>query len=141
MQPLPDRAIDKRPLPKDTAHLGLVFITKYGNSWHKETSDNPVTQQFKKLIKDELNIYRRGLGFYCLRRGFETIGGDTGDQVAVDLVMGHAEDSRDMAAVYRQKIFDTRLQKVVDHVRQWLFPPEKPIPKKASRTNVVKPVR
>lgn len=127
-------AIEQRPLPKDTAHLGLVFITKYGDSWHKETSDNPVTQQFKKLIKDELKIWRTGLGFYCLRRGFETIGGDTGDQVAVDFVMGHAEDSRDMAAVYRQKIFDERLQKVIDHVHAWLFPPVPAAKKQRAKT-------
>ena len=47
---------------------------------------------------------------------FETIAGETGDQVAVDHVMGHAD--RSMAAVYRQRISDDRLIKVAESVRQ-----------------------
>ncbi len=122
-------AIDKRKPAHNVEHEALVFITKYGDSWHKETSDNPVCQQFKKLLQD-LKLYRKGLGFYSLRRGFETIGGDSADQVAVDYIMGHAEDARDMAAVYRQSIFDQRLQKVADHVHAWLYPPKKQRPVK-----------
>ncbi len=59
--------------------------------------------------------------FYALRHGFETIAGDTGDQVAVNAIMGHAGQS--MAAHYRERIDPERLRRVVEHVRQWLFPP------------------
>ena len=44
-----------------------------------------------------------------LRHVFETIGGESRDQVAVDHIMGHADQS--MAAHYRERISDERLQK------------------------------
>jgi len=65
-------------------------------------------------------IHRNGLGFYALRHTFETIGGDNRDQVAVDAIMGHARD--DMASVYRERIDDSRLKAVTDHIRKWLWP-------------------
>jgi len=128
------QAIAERPQPKDAAHAGKVFITKYGGAWFKSTNDNPVTKEFRKLL-DDLELHRRGLGFYSLRRGFETIGGETGDQVAVDHIMGHADDTNDMAAVYRQRISDERLQAVVNRIHTWLFPPK---PKKAAKAKPAK---
>ena len=71
-----------------------------------------------KLLKS-LGIGRTGLNFYGLRHTFETIGGESRDQVAVDHIMGHARD--DMASVYRERISDERLKAVTDHVRGWLF--------------------
>ena len=53
-----------------------------------------------------------------LRHTFETIGGESCDQVAVDAIMGHSRD--DMASVYRERIGDDRLRVVVEHVRTWL---------------------
>jgi integrase len=77
-----------------------------------------VSAEFRKLLK-KLGLYHRGRGFYALRHTFETIGGDSRDQVAVDHIMGHARD--DMASHYRERISDDRLQAVVDHVHNWLF--------------------
>jgi hypothetical protein len=108
----------------------LLFITKRRQPWFRDNSDNPVCQQFKKLLI-ETEVYRRGLGFYSLRRGFETIAGDAGDQIPVDYIMGHVPDSDDMSAVYRQRVFEGRLQKVVNHVHAWLYPPEVKPAKKA----------
>ncbi len=65
-------------------------------------------------------MHRPGLNFYALRHTFETVGGESRDQVAVDHVMGHARE--DMASVYREKVSDERLKAVADHVRAWLFP-------------------
>jgi integrase len=62
---------------------------------------------------------RKGRGFYSLRHTFETIGGDSRDQVAVNHIMGHADAS--MAGIYRERIEDQRLIDVVNHVRRWLF--------------------
>jgi integrase len=111
-------AIAERPEPKDPDDKPLVFITKYGLSWMKATRDNPIAKETRKLL-DALKLYRPGLGFYALRHTFETIGGESKDQVAVDHIMGHARD--DMASVYRERIGDERLIAVANHVRRWLF--------------------
>lgn len=120
-------AIAKRPKPKDPADDGLVFVTRLGNPWGKvKAGNNPVSLVFKRLLLDN-EIWRPGLGFYSLRRSFETVAGATADQVAVDAVMGHAPDTNDMAARYRQGVADDRLERVAEHVRQWLFAkPETP---------------
>lgn len=112
-------ALAQRPEAKDPAVAGLVFITRYGKSWHKTIEDSPVAKEMAKLLK-LLKLYRgRGLGFYTLRHCFETVGGEARDQVTVDHIMGHAKD--DMASVYRERISDERLQAVAEHVRAWLF--------------------
>ena len=72
-----------------------------------------------------LELKRPGLSFYALRHTFETMGGDSRDQVAVDAIMGHARD--DMASVYREKIEDDRLEAVTKHVHTWLFPVAKKV--------------
>ena len=79
------------------------------------------TIQSRKIRKvlTALKLHRNGLGFYALRHTFETIGGDSRDQVAVDAIMGHARD--DMASAYRERIDDARLVAVTEHVRKWLF--------------------
>ena len=71
-----------------------------------------------------------------LRRTFETIGGASRDQIAVDHIMGHAPASDDMAAVYRQHIDDDRLSAVVKYVHDWLWPPKKSAPKRQKTANV-----
>jgi len=111
-------ALASRPKPKDEASKRLVFVTKYGKLWEKEGSDNPVTKETAKLLKN-LKLHRPGLGFYALRHTFETIGGESRDQVAVDRIMGRARD--DVAGEYRERISDERLEAVTDHVRYWLF--------------------
>lgn len=100
-----------------------MLITKYGFPWlpkGKTKRDNPVTKETAKLLK-ELEIHRPGLGFYTLRHVFETIGGESGDQAAVDRFMGHAPRANDMSAVYRERMADKRLFRVAKHVRKWLF--------------------
>jgi integrase len=120
--------LNVRPEPKDSAHVDLVFITKYGGSWAKETGtmredntptppDNPVSKEMRKLL-DGLGINGHR-NFYALRHTFETIGGESRDQVAVDYIMGHARE--DMASVYRERVSDERLEAVAEHVRAWLF--------------------
>jgi len=137
-------SLAKRTEPKSSEHAGLVFVTKYGGCWAKDTSDNPVSKEFRKLV-DELDLHRPGLGFYALRHGFETIAGDSRDQVAVDAIVGHAPESNDMSAVYRERISDERLKAVVNHVHAWLWPEvaEKPVKsttQKATRRRSKEPV-
>ena len=110
-------AMAQRPEHKSPDDSDLLFITKYGQGWAKETISNPISAEFRKLAKQVgVNGER---GFYCLRRGFETVAGDSRDQVAVDAIMGHVSES--MASVYRQGVSDDRLRAVAEHVRDWLF--------------------
>jgi hypothetical protein len=65
-------ALARRPEPKKDEHAGLFFITKYGNSWHKEAEDNPISKEMRKLL-DSLGI-NGCRNFYALRHTFETVG-------------------------------------------------------------------
>jgi integrase len=112
-------ALAKRPQPKNAEDAELAFITKYGLSWAKETSTNPVSQETAKLLKALHLNGRKGLGFYTLRHTFRTVGDESMDQPSSDRLMGHARD--DMASLYRERISDERLKAVTDHVRKWLF--------------------
>jgi len=111
-------AVESRQSTKNDADMNLLFVTKHGQSWAKATSSNPISAEFRKLLQS-VSLYRKGRGFYALRHVFETIGGESRDQVAVDHIMGHADQS--MAAHYRERISDKRLRAVVDHVHQWLY--------------------
>jgi integrase len=111
-------SLDTRTRAKLPEHQGMVFITKYGHPWAKDTPDSPVTREMRKLL-DKLKLHRSGLGFYALQHTFETIAGESRDQVTVNHIMGHADQS--MVGVYRERISDERLQDVTDFVRNWLF--------------------
>lgn len=100
---------------------GLVFMTRTGQPWFNENGGCPISYEFRKLVT-KLDFRRCGVTtFYSLRRTFETIGAVTGEQLAVDHIMGHVPATSDMSAVYRQKTFDAPLLKVTDHVRNWLL--------------------
>jgi integrase len=114
------RPAPRRPAPRRDEDAGLVFLTKYGGRW-AEDADRPLSKETAKLLA-EVGVRRPGLNFYALRHTFETVGGESRDQVAVDFIMGHARD--DMASVYREKVSDERLEAVARHVHDWLFPPK-----------------
>lgn len=118
-----------RKAPRDPADEGIVFLTrtrrrwvriKYGSKPEEHASINAVSEAFGKVLKTLHINGRKRLNFYTLRRQFEIVAGDSRDQVAVNAIMGHVDDS--MAAVYRQnQIGDDRLRDVVMHVHDWLF--------------------
>jgi integrase len=114
-------ALAKRPEPKDPGDAGIAFLQPSGKRWVRNTekslTDN-LTVHFGQLLK-ALGLHRRGLGFYTLRHVFRTIADAARDPVAVDLIMGHADPS--MGAHYRERVEDSRLRAVADHVREWLF--------------------
>jgi integrase len=112
-----------RPAPKKEEHAGLVFVTRCGGSWAKESTTSPLVLEFRKLLK-KLGINgRKRLGFYDLRHTFRTVADEARDQPAADYVMGH--EVAHMSSVYRETISDARLRAVADHVRGWLYPPAK----------------
>ncbi len=116
-------AASSRPKPKDKAGAGLVFLTRCGLPWGKDTMDNPISKETAKILR-KLGIQRRGVNFYALRHTFQTIGDGARDPVATRYIMGHAESANDMSAVYREDVDDDRLRAVTDHVRAWLFDEE-----------------
>ncbi len=115
-------ALAKRPTPKDAADAGLVFVTKYGESWAKDVDDSPITKEMRKLLnKAGINGHRN---FYTLRHTFRTIADAAKDQPAADFIMGH--EAPHMSSHYREGIDDARLNAVAEHVRSWLFSPAVP---------------
>ena len=111
-----------RPKAKDAADVGLMFLTCRGARWVTLNATgccgDAVGKEFSKIIK-KLKLERSRRSFYALRHGLETIGGETADQIAVDLIMGHK--IKGMAAIYIERVGDDRLRCVVEHVRNWLF--------------------
>jgi integrase len=107
-----------RPDPKGGDDAGLVFLTRQGRSWHKDTPSNPLSAETRKLLDSlGLNGHRN---FYTFRHVFQTIGDESGDFLAVRSIMGHVGGA-DIANQYRERISDERLRKVAEHVRGWLF--------------------
>jgi integrase len=112
-----------RPAPAKETDGDLVFITMRGKrGWTADLHDKPLTKEIRKLL-DRLRIEGQR-NFYCIRHTFETIAGNSRDQVAVDAIMGH--DNGSMANQYRERIDDARLKAVTEHVHAWLFARDKP---------------
>lgn len=114
--------LPQRPKAKDPADAGLLFLTVRGAPWVKVSAKgapkDAIGQEFGKAL-DALGLKRSRRAFYSLRHTFETVGGETTDQVAVDVLMGHK--IKGMAANYVERIGDDRLLRVTEHVRAWLF--------------------
>jgi integrase len=114
-------ALAARPVPKDPADAEVVFLQSSGRRWvrvtDKSRTDN-VSVHFTNLMKT-LNLHHAGIGFYTLRHVFRTVADAARDPVAIDLIMGHTDPS--MGGHYRERIEDSRLRAVAEHVRQWLF--------------------
>lgn len=86
-------SLANRPKPKNADDAGLVFITKFGESWGKDTTDNPVSKETAKLLHALKINGRKGLGFYTLRHTFRTTASLASQELA-----GHVEGERPAAA-------------------------------------------
>lgn len=122
------KALEERPKPNDDADADVCFITSRGTRYvrlqpsgteGKFVTINSLSRRFEGIM-GKLGIEgRRGLNFYTLRHVFETQAGESRDQIAVDAIMGHVDES--MGAQYRERISDDRLIAVTETVRTWLF--------------------
>ena len=106
-------ALEERPRPHNQSDDCYVFITHFGNQWHPR---NSLAKQFSKLCED----CKITGSFQYFRHTFETVAGGCKDQIAVDHVMGHVDNS--MASEYREEIGDERLIAVTDYVWNWVAP-------------------
>ena len=113
--------------------LSVVFLTHERQPWYRdgEAAVGPLSAEFSKLLKrldreakkaklDAAPLYRRGRSFYALRHSHRTAADECGDQVACGVVMGHADNG--MAATYRERIDNVRLERVAAVVHAWLWP-------------------
>src|SRR6202035_1947878 len=89
------KAIAERPKAKKPEDSGLAFLTRAGGRWARVqrrrgnysgpprfVAFDPLSQRFRKLLNSlSINSHRN---FYTLRHNFETWGGESKDQVAVD---------------------------------------------------------
>jgi integrase len=114
-------ALADRPKAKDKADAEIVFLQSSGRRWVRITdqsrTDN-VSVHFTNLVKT-LGMHRDGIGFYTLCHVFRTVADAARDPVAIDLIMGHTDPS--MGGHYRERVEDSRLQAVAEHVHAWLF--------------------
>ena len=111
-------AIAARSEPRQEEARSLVFVTTRGRPWLSRGIANPVSVTARDLLK-AVGIHHEGIGFYTLRHVFRTVADAARDPVAIDLIMGHCDPS--MGGHYRERIDDSRLVAVVEHVRAWLF--------------------
>ncbi|MDP1797626.1 MAG: site-specific integrase [Planctomycetaceae bacterium] len=136
-------ALVVRPAPKDPADANLCFLTERGTPFvrlqqsktneNRQVCINAIARRFEALIRALKIDGRRGLGFYTLRHVFETVAGESRDQVSVDSIMGHVDST--MGGQYRERISEERLRAVVDHVHDWLFGPQaKPVQKSSAKS-------
>lgn len=107
--------LDVRP----RVNVPWLFVTRLGNQWSQEDSHECQIAKTFRLLCQQTRLHVVGRGFYGLRRTCETIGGNAKDQVALDYIMGHIDQT--MGGVYRQRIEDYRLEAVSEVIRKWLF--------------------
>lgn len=113
-----ENTLRERPTPQGPGAYDRVFVTARGREWFSRGIANPVSVAARKLLRKS-GVERPGVGFYTLRHVFRTVADETRDYAAINLIMGHADES--IAATYRERIEEHRLQAVVRHVRAWLW--------------------
>jgi integrase len=114
-----------RPAPLDPVDDDAVFITYKRRRWVRFADKGPtgygvrsdaIGQHFRGLAK------RAGVevsGVYAMRHVHRTVADEKTDPAACDLIMGHVPTG--MASVYRERIADSRVEAVCEHVRKWLL--------------------
>lgn len=100
-----------------TQKTKTLYFTETESKGGRVTRKDSMGREFTKALK-KLGLYKKNLGFYSLRRTFQTIGDETGFESAVKACMAHAEQSRDMSARYRQELAKQKAA-VVNYVREW----------------------
>lgn len=121
-----------RPKAANKAAEPLVFRSELGFPLVRQVIKSTEKDEIRKVtyidrlgdwfddLLVERGLKRFGLGFYALRHTFRTWADEIGDQHAIHVVMGHAIPG--MSGIYVEEIGVERLRKVVNHVRNKLWP-------------------
>lgn len=123
------------------AHDGessLVFVTRHGQSYYRETEayaeveihgnkvkklvgvkvDAPLLLTFRRKVR---TLKLSGLSFYRLRHTFKTLGKQSKDREALNLMMGHRDNS--VSGIYdHEEIAWSRIKRVARVVYRRLWP-------------------
>jgi integrase len=84
----------------------------------KRTVVDQVSTRFRKLL-EKSGLHRLRRNFYSLRHQFWSEAEAVLDTPAAQRIMGHAD--RSISDQYREYIAPERLERVVQHVHDWLF--------------------
>jgi hypothetical protein len=117
-----------RPKPRDKADAGRLFLTRAGQPYlqmvaHREDyveRRDEIAELYRRMLK-RMDQHRAGRSFYSLRRTFRTLGAETGEEMALNLAMGHAGSADDMSRIYTHVILDAKLEAIANHVRARIF--------------------
>ncbi len=97
----------------------LALLSPEGLKWVDDAARHDrVARRFDWLLS-KCGLTGKGLSFYRLRHTWRTVADEVLDAAAADLVMGHLPPG--MSNRYRQRIDDTRVRGVCEHVRSWLY--------------------
>ncbi len=104
------------PTPKDEADAGLVFITKYGLPWAKDSTDQTLAKEFGKLLRRA--AHQRADGTRVLHAAPHVPNrGRRGEGPAGRRLHHGARGAPTWPQSYRETISDARLKAVADYVR------------------------
>lgn len=116
-------AVRAKPHRPDFARL--LFLTTAGRPYvvrrKGKRQQDKIGDRYHALLKS-LGQLRPGRNWYSLRRTARTIAAETGQERAIDLILGHAERAGDMGATYTQAIGDEVIKAVCLHVRSRIWP-------------------
>lgn len=110
-----------RPTAVDKENEDLVFLSARGEQWvaiREKACKDMIGLAFARLLTRN-HLRRPGITFYALRHVHRTIADEAKDQPACNLIMGHTDGT--MASVHRERIDDSRLMAITNHIRDWLF--------------------
>lgn len=113
----------------------LFFLTSQGRPWIHGKKDQ-IAMRHKALLTA---LGQPGRGFRSLRRTCRTILAETGQELAIDLIMGHADDPGDMAKVYTVELLRDVVKSVCQHGRNRLLLSSDPSPPPAAAAATTTP--
>ena len=117
-------SLGHRHKPNQPEAEDSFFVTFTGKLYVQKTVGNGKTTNDLLNVRtraamQRVKIHQQGRNFYNLRHTFRTVANAVGDDKATAWIMGHVRD--EMSDTYVHEAPMKRIQKVTDHVRNWLF--------------------